>query len=151
METRLGNAFLNSFFNFFFAAANIFATEWRSVGDPNENGTIFLVDVDSIASEGQFVRAWTLENRERTKAVIHNKKKVIYLSAIALRVFDCTNERLAVVQGTFYSKQKMKGEVLFSFKEKLTSDLFSVVNHSTMAGAMLEFVCDSQLNKKIQT
>lgn len=138
-------------FAFLVSALSSNATEWRSVSATNDVGTLFFVDVDSIKDDGRHVVAWTKENRKSPKQVMFNGKSVSYMSYIALRVFDCQQQRSAIVQGTFYSKANGKGESLYSFNEKLTNDLFSFVTPSSMGEAMLQFACEKQSPHKIQT
>ena len=128
-----------------------FAADWQSVSRENGNGTSFFIDMDSVAEDGPFARAWTMENRKKSKTVTLGNKRVNYQSYIALRVFDCRNRRSAIVQGTFYAMPYGRGDVLHSFTSSLTNDLFSAVTPSSMGEALMDAVCEKPPLKKIQT
>ena len=127
------------------------AATWKPISSANENGTRFYVDIDSINDEGKFTRAWVMENRREKKKIMLEGKNIRYTSYVSLHVFDCERKQGAIVQGTFYSEKFAKGEVLNSFTEKLDNSLFSVKAPSTMGEALLEYVCDKQTPRKIQT
>ena len=62
-------------------------------------------------------------------------------------IVDYTNKRIAILQGTFYSQQKMKGNALYSFKDKPKDELFSVATPAGIGEPMLEYACDNQFTK----
>ena len=138
-------------FLIFFYSSFCTAADWQAVSPENGNGTSFFIDMDSVAEDGQFTRAWTMESRKKPKTVTFRNKSVKYQSYVALRFFDCTGGRSAIVKGTFYTLPKGKGDVLHNFSLALTSGLFAAVTPDSMGEALLETACDHLAKRKIQT
>ena len=128
-----------------FAATQPHASNWIEFGSnsPEDSSTIREVDVESLESKFEFLRAWVRTNSENPLTVPGTLKQA--KSTIYLAWFDCAQNKFAISEHYYFSDAKLGGQVVLltdlRFGHEVISGAMSPIAQNSMMSKLKEIMC----------
>ena len=88
--------------------------EWVDIGITTHDGATVYFDPDTIRRNGDRVKMWELDDFKTIQTVASYS----YLSSKVQREFDCTEERMRVLEGTTFSGNMGNGQVVYAHSDE---------------------------------
>lgn len=125
-------------------ASSAMASDWQYVGGrPSES--INHVDFDSIATLGNYKKAWIRTDYFQAQETTATYPKKIYYAAKVLYYFDCKGKMLGGIQQVLYEKFLAKGDVVWSQSLKFDPKYLDDVVPDSVGETFINVVCGSDL------
>lgn len=112
-----------------------FATDWQPFTKTSKGETIYI-DLDSIKSNGTFVKIW---QRQNISSGFNIAGKGIAYSTTVLNVMDCSQKVISTQQTLFYAGINSTGDILWSSSDNNAP--FEDAVPGSVAEATLKFAC----------
>ena len=115
-----------------------YPSEWKVILEDSDN--VLYVDMQSIAQTGPYVKAWSMVDFKKPQKTINNPSKV-YKSWKSLEYFNCSENRFASIQATFYSEQLGNGKVVAASEHDPTRAVYQDAIPDSNGEIQLNYVC----------
>lgn len=106
------------------------------------------VDITSIQVRDGKQSAWVLWDYNELQELSVAGKSQMYYSAKALSVFDCANEKYAIVSQIYYGGVSGEGVIVDSWNKPIGSTELVPVVPDSLASGILKFVCAVETARK---